>query len=54
MVLDWETTQSKFQFLLKDSEVGRLQKDGGEDVSYTVQLIVLDFEITPYVEIEDL
>ena len=29
-------------------------EDGGEDVSYVVQLIVLDFEITPYVEIEDL
>ena len=28
--------------------------DGGEDVSYTVQLIVLDYEITPYIEIEDL
>ena len=28
--------------------------DNGEDVSYTVQLIVLDYEITPYIEIEDL
>ena len=30
------------------------RSDNGEDVSYTVQLIVLDFEITPYVEIEDI
>ena len=29
-------------------------EDNGEDVSYTVQLIVLDYEITPYIEIEDL
>ena len=29
-------------------------EDGGEDVTYTVQLIVLDYEITPYIEIEDL
>jgi hypothetical protein len=28
--------------------------DNGEDVTYTVQLIVLDFEITPYIEIEDI
>ena len=30
------------------------RRDNGEDVSYTVQLIVLDYEITPYIEIEDL
>jgi hypothetical protein len=29
-------------------------QDGGENVTYTVQLIVLDFEITPYIEIEDI
>ena len=29
-------------------------EDGGEDVTYTVQLIVLDYEITPYIEIGDL
>ena len=29
-------------------------EDGGEDVTYTVQLIVLDYEITPYIEIEDI
>ena len=29
-------------------------EDNGEDVSYTVQLIVLDYAITPYIEIEDL
>lgn len=30
------------------------RSDNGEDVSYTIQLIVLDYEITPYIEIEDL
>jgi len=29
-------------------------QDGGENVTYTVQLIVLDYEITPYIEIEDI
>ena len=29
-------------------------EDNGEDVSYTIQLIVLDYEITPYVDIEDI
>ena len=29
-------------------------EDNGEDVSYTIQLIVLDYEIVPYVEIEDI
>ncbi len=28
--------------------------DNGEDVSYTVQLIVLDYSITPYVDIDDI
>ena len=30
------------------------RSDDGENVSYTVQLIVLDYEITPYIEIEDI
>ena len=30
------------------------RSDDGENVTYTVQLIVLDYEITPYIEIEDL
>ena len=34
--------------------IGAGNEDNGEDVSYTIQLIVLDFEITPYVEIEDI
>ena len=34
--------------------IGCDRNDGGENVSYTVQLIVLDYEITPYIEIEDL
>ena len=33
---------------------GCQNSDSGETVSYTVQLIVLDYEITPYIEIEDL
>jgi len=33
---------------------GCQRTDNGEDVSYTVQLIVLDYSITPYVEIEDI
>ena len=33
---------------------GCTRSDTGETVTYTVQLIVLDFEITPYVEIEDI
>ena len=33
---------------------GCQRTDNGEDVSYTVQLIVLDYEITPYIEIEDI
>ena len=36
------------------SRAGCTNSDSGETVTYTVQLIVLDFEITPYVEIEDL
>jgi hypothetical protein len=34
--------------------LGGGNEDNGEDVSYIVQLIVLDFEITPYIEIEDI
>ena len=30
------------------------RSDDGENVTYTVQLIVLDYAITPYVEIEDI
>ena len=30
------------------------REDTGEKVTYTVQLIVLDYEITPYIEIEDI
>ena len=36
------------------SSFGCQNSDSGETVTYTVQLIVLDFEITPYVEIEDI
>ena len=34
--------------------VGCDRSDTGETVTYTVKLIVLDYEITPYIEIEDL
>ena len=30
------------------------RSDNGEDISYNIQLIVLDYEITPYIEIEDI
>ena len=30
------------------------REDTGENVTYTAQLIVLDYEITPYIEIEDI
>ena len=30
------------------------REDNGETVSYTVQLIVLDYSITPYVDIDDI
>jgi len=30
------------------------RSDDGENVTYTVQLLVLDYEITPYIEIEDI
>ena len=30
------------------------RSDNGEEVSYTIQLIVLDYEITPYVDVEDI
>ena len=30
------------------------RSDDGENVTYTVQLIVLDYEITPYVDVEDI
>ena len=33
---------------------GCQRTDNGEDVSYTVQLIVLDYSITPYVDIDDI
>ena len=33
---------------------GCSNSDSGETVTYTVQLIVLDYEITPYFEIEDI
>ena len=36
------------------SNFGCQNSDSGETVSYTVQLIVLDYEITPYIEIEDI
>jgi hypothetical protein len=29
------------------------EEDNGEDVSYTIQLIVLDYTIIPFVEIEN-
>ena len=36
------------------SRPGCQNSDSGETVTYTVKLIVLDYEITPYIEIEDL
>ena len=33
---------------------GCSNSDSGETVTYTVQLVVLDYEITPYIEIEDI
>ena len=36
------------------SSFGCQNSDSGETVSYTVQLVVLDYEITPYIEIEDI
>ena len=36
------------------SSFGCQNSDSGETVSYTIQLIVLDYEITPYIEIEDI
>ena len=29
-------------------------EDNGEDVSYTIQLIVLDYSITPYIDVDDI
>ena len=36
------------------SSIGCQNSDSGETVIYTIQLVVLDYEITPYIEIEDL
>lgn len=36
------------------SSIGCQNSDSGETVSYTIQLIVLDYAITPYIEIEDI
>ena len=36
------------------SSLGCQNSDSGETVSYTIQLIVLDYAITPYIEIEDI
>ena len=36
------------------SSFGCQNSDSGETVSYTIQLIVLDYEITPCIEIEDI
>ena len=36
------------------SRPGCQNSDSGETVTYTVKLIVLDYEITPYIEIEDI
>ena len=36
------------------SSFGCSNSDSGETVTYTVQLIVLDYAITPYIEIEDI
>ena len=33
---------------------GGQNEDNGEDVSYTIQLIVLDYTIVPFVEIENI
>ena len=36
------------------SSFGCQNSDSGETVSYTIQLVVLDYEITPYVDVEDI
>ena len=30
------------------------RSDNGEDVSYTIQLVVLDYSIAPYVDLDDI
>ena len=57
MVQVWETYT--IEITVNANQAGNApgfcqRSDNGEDVSYTVQLIVLDYEITPYIEIEDL
>ena len=34
--------------------IGCDRTDNGEDVSYTIQLIVLDYTITPFIDVEDI
>ena len=34
--------------------LGGQNEDNGEDVSYTIQLIVLDYSITPFVDVDDI
>ena len=34
--------------------LGGQNEDNGEDVSYTIQLIVLDYSITPYIDVDDI
>ena len=34
--------------------IGCDRTDGGEDVSYTIQLMVLDYSVTPFVDIDDI
>ena len=54
-VLDWGDYSVEISVNSNQgSSVGCQNSDSGETVTYTVQLIVLDFEITPYVEIEDI
>ena len=54
-VPDWAIILSRYQSAANQgSSFGCQNSDSGETVSYTVQLIVLDYAITPYIEIEDL
>ena len=34
--------------------IGGQNEDNGEDVSYTIQLIVLDYTIVPFVDLENI
>ena len=34
--------------------IGCDRTDNGEDVSYTIQLMVLDYSVTPFVDVDDI